>query len=290
MEDNDTRRYSRYLIGPALFETYILVLKIVLLATGIGLLIATSIQLAGLGGESFIDTGSTVQVIAQAVARIFGNIWSGMLSAFAMVTIIFALVEHFTSDADLEKIRSEMLVASEALAPGKSQDLPLDKLRIKRSDPIVNLIFSLIFLIIINTMPDIFGLYRQGNSGMQITGFLGEGFKDHLLWINIALIFGMSLEVVKLARGRWTWFQIGAGLVQNAVSFVVTLRVVRDAGFINPRFVTEVNRLLTDGGASRIPSWSGKLITALTVIVILGFVIDTLTIASKSRFLLKKSG
>jgi len=278
---DEFRGRERVLIGSALYETYIFVLKIVLAAVGIGLLIASAIQVVqgDLGGRDVVSQ------IWSTFASILGNIWSGILSSFAAVTIVFALVEHYSSNEDLKKMERELHEGHLPWSPDSLPAVPVEKLRIKRSDPIVSIIFSLIFLVIINTMPELFGLYRQGSSGLQITGFVGDGFIRYIPWISVVVVLGIALEMLKLAYGRWNWLQVVAGLLQNAFSFVVTMRVIRDPEFIDPRFITEVDRYFRDAGAAAVSRWPVHLVTALTVIVIFGFIVDTLTIASKGWYL-----
>ena len=278
---DEFRGRERALIGPALYETYILVLKIVLAAVGIGLLIASAIQVA----QGELDGQNMFSQVWTTFARILGDIWSGVLSSFAVVTIVFALVEHYSSNEDLKKMGQELHEGHMPWDPDSLPAVPAEKLSIKRSDPIVAIVFSLIFLVIINTMPDLFGLYRQSSNGLQITGFVGEGFARYIPWISVAVVLGIALEMLKLVYGSWTWLQVVAGLLQNAFSFVITMRVIRDPEFIDPRFIIEVDRYFRAAGAAAGSRWPVHLITALTVIVIVGFIVDTLTIASKGWYL-----
>ena len=278
---DEFRGRERALIGSALYETYIFVLKIVLAAVGIGMLIASAIQVAqgDLGGRDVVEQ------VWSTFASILGNIWNGLLSSFAVVTIVFALVEHYSSNEDLKKMERELHEGHLPWSPDSLPAVPIEKLRIKRSDPIVAIVFSLIFLVIINTMPELIGLYRQGSNGLQITGFVGDGFIRYIPWISVVVVLGIALEILKLAYGRWNWLQVVAGLLQNAFSFVVTMRVIRDPEFIDPRFIIEVDRYFRDAGAAAGSRWPVHLVTALTVIVIVGFIVDTLTIASKGWYL-----
>ena len=74
----------QYVIGPALYETYWLVLRIVLIASGIGLLIAKAIQIA---------TDSQINGW-EAFGGLVGGLFQGLLSAFGMVTLIFFLINR----------------------------------------------------------------------------------------------------------------------------------------------------------------------------------------------------
>jgi hypothetical protein len=98
---DEFRGRERALIGSALYETYIFVLKIVLAAVGIGMLIASAIQVAqgDLGGRDVVE--QVWSTFGQYIKEIYGMVW---LSSFAVVTIVCCLVEHYSSNEDLKKM------------------------------------------------------------------------------------------------------------------------------------------------------------------------------------------
>jgi hypothetical protein len=264
---------SQYVIGPALYETYWLVLRIVLAASGIGLLIAKAIQIA---------TDSQMNGW-EAFGGLVGGLFQGLLSAFGMVTLIFFLINRYGADEISREIKAEK-------GQWKPEDLPQvpeAKLRIKRSDPIADVIFSLIFLVIINVYPELFGFYQKIGDELKIVGFLGEGFFAVLFWINLVIILGIVLESIKIVTGRWTWPLILAGALHNCLSLVVSLRVVRDPAFINPEFITTINSFIADSGTELTFVWHNALVTGITVLIVFGFIVEMITLIAKSIRLLQ---
>ena len=259
---------KRHVIGPAFFDTYWLVLRIVLVASGFGLLIAKSIQIA---------TGAFDHILT-AFADLFASLFQGLLSAFGLVTLIFFLVETFGN----KRIESSIQAAKK---PWRVEDLPTtlsEKLRIKRGDPIADIVFSLIFLVVINVFPQLFGFYAKTDTGVQITGFLGDALAKYLIWINIVIILGIALEAIKIAFGRWNWPIVFLGIVQTSLSLIIGLQVIRDPNFINPEFIVVFNRFLVEIRGGPGCAWHITLVTALTILVVFGFVVEMITLGVKA--------
>lgn len=263
----------QYVIGPALYETYWLVLRIVLIASGIGLLIAKAIQIA---------TDSQINGW-EAFGGLVGGLFQGLLSAFGMVTLIFFLINRYGADEITKEIKAE----KGQWKPDDLPQVPEAKLRIKRGDPIASVIFSLIFLVIINVYPELFGFYYKVGEELRIVGFLGEGFFAALIWINLVIILGIVIEAVKIVTGRWTLPLVLAGALHNCLSLIVSLRVVRDAAFINPEFVKTINQFIADSGTELTFVWQNALVTSITVLVIFGFIVEMITLVAKSIRLLQ---
>jgi hypothetical protein len=265
--------HAKYVIGPALSETYWLVVRIVLIAVGIGLTVAQTIQLIS----------GTYDQIWTAIGGFIGGLYQGLLAAFAMVTLVFILIEHFAQDSVAAEIEKEV----EKWRPDDLPQVPDDKLIIKRSDPIVNIIFTLIFLAIINISPELFGFFAQTDSGLQITGFLGSGFFAMLLWINLVCVFGLVLEAFKIIYARWTWLLVLFSMLQNLVSFLVGLRVVRHPDFINPDFIEAVNVFLRNHDLEAAYAWQNPLVVGLTVVIAVGFAAEMMKLTVKGVRLLQ---
>lgn len=267
------RGSSKHVIGPMLYDTYWLVLKIVLIAVGLGLILAKSIQVI-----------TDRQMGAWEIISSYLNIYQSLLSAFAMVTLIFIGIEHFGG----EDLSAELKTEKRAWKPDTLPNLPSDKLRIRRGDPVASIIFTLIFIAILNVFPQLFGFYQQTEEGINLIGFLGQGFRTYLIWINLVLLLGIVLEAIKIAYGRWTFFLILTGLAQNIMSLIVGLLVIRHPAFISPDFVLAVNDFLAANDVSVTVLWQNHLVTAFTVLLIFGFVLETITLAAKGVRLMQE--
>lgn len=264
---DEYRGSPRCLIGPSLIDTYWLVLKITLLAASIGIFIALGIQLIV---EAPPDAW-------QAIAKFIGGIFQALITSFGMVTVIFALINHLSGDDLPGKRKADQRIWKVSQLP----PLPEAKIRIKRSDSIVSIIFALIFLIIINIYPEVFGYYSQTDSGISIIPVFGDAFKTLLFWINIVVAAGIILDIIKSAFGRWTYFLVVACLGHNIFSLVVALRVLRDPQLINPDFATAVKNLFSRSGAALPANWLEFTLSVITVLVIIGFVVESITIIAK---------
>ena len=84
-----------YLIGPRMFPTYTLVLKIVLFAVTLGLSIATIVSLIG----TSYDLPRTVEGMGEFAAGLV----SALVAAFGNVTLVFAILERVLPVSELEE-------------------------------------------------------------------------------------------------------------------------------------------------------------------------------------------
>lgn len=264
----------RCLIGPPLIDPYLLVVRIVLLAVGIGLAIAMGIQWV-------MDPPATIW---SGVSTWISNLIQSLISAFGMVTIIFALIYHVSPDVVPSKGRhSDKHWQIQSLPP-----LPTDTLRIKPGDPIAAIIVSLAFLIIILIVPDLFGYYQQTAGGVEIIPLFGAGFRSHLLWISLVIGLGIVLAIIKLAHGRWSLFLVVTCLVQNILSLIVTLRVLRDPTLVNDDFSEAIERLFATDSFQLPLRWLEYVLVGIAILAILGFVADSVSVLAKGRRLISQ--
>jgi len=132
------------LIGQPHFSIYLRVLKIVLLAVTLGLTITSLLQgITGFEGNVFEFFG-----------EVLGNIWQGLLGAFAWVTVIFAILyqKDVKLDVDMEDLENLPAV------PEKHQ-------QIKLSDIIFSFIFTILFLVLFVVVPQVNLPFSWGGSG-----------------------------------------------------------------------------------------------------------------------------
>lgn len=265
---DEYRSSPKCLIGPSLIDTYWLVLRIAMLASVIGLVIALGIQLV-------VEPPANAWL---AVSQFIGGILQAVISAFGMVTLVFALIYHYSGDELAGKKRSLDIKWQISQLPV----MPETKILIKRSDTIISIIFALVFLIIINIYPELFGYYRQTDSGITIIPLLGESFKSLLIWINLVMITGIILDIVKTAVGRWTYFLVVTCVGHNIISLIVALRVLQDPDLINPEFKSAISELFAKSGAVLPARWAEYTLSVILVLVIIGFVVESITIIAKA--------
>ena len=173
----------RYLIGPQYIDLYLLVIKVALIGISIGILVVSTMKFI-VGGD-----------ILESLLSLLGGIWNGGLVMVGMVTIIFALIEHYGQKDSLPFDQDDEKWTLDTL---ESPPEDVDQLRI--SDLIFESIFILIFLAFINRGLPLPVIYED--QSFVLLNY--EVLSPYLLWINLALGLSLLLNVYLLIRRRWS--------------------------------------------------------------------------------------
>jgi len=254
------RTKKKYLIGPENYDTYILVLKIIIAAAAFGITLAAII--------GFIV--SPPQSIFEIISGYFGTLITAIFQGFAWVTIIFALFEHFEVAIGKE-------VKERKWSPADPPQLPVKEAVIKRAEAIVGLIFAVLAVILFNTAEHLIGIYVFSKDAptQVIPLFNHEVFRSLLPLLNIMLAIGITKELLKLAIGRWTQSLAVINLAFNLISLGLFVLFITADGLWNDAFF----RFWADAGVIPVdadPSvlWS-KVITGLIIIVAFALLLDS---------------
>lgn len=261
------RGTARYLISPLYFELYWLILRIVLIASGGGVLIATAISVA-------TNPPATPW---SALGEIFGSVYNVLLGAFGMVTLIFALIERFgdRSQAEINKLK-------DSWHPGQLPQKPVSALIIKRSEPIVAIVFLVIVMILININLDMIGVYYQSNGISVMMPLFSDYIHQFLPWINLSIVLTILIEIVKIFTGRWTFSILIASLVQKILSLVIGLQLFASPKIFNPEFFTDANVIFAQANQPLPADLSTTVCRVLIIVTIVAFAIDVLTLGVKA--------
>lgn len=262
------RGTTRYLIGPEYFDIYFLVLRIVIAAAGFGIVLAMTI--------GYIAT-PPLNVI-RAIAEFIASVISGLFQAFASVTIVFALIQHFVPPNELLKGREWKV---EDLPP-----IPVKRARIKKSEPIVGMIFLVIILIIFNAAPQIFGAYISTNSLTVIPVFNLTVLKNMLPIINAVILLSILKEMFKLITSQYTIKLAVAITIINVLAMIATIFVFISPDIWNQSFVLNISSAYnigvnTSGKLSYLWSMLPKIIVGLTSF---GYIVDSIVAITKSIY------
>lgn len=214
---------KRWLIGPGYFDIYLMVLKIVLAVTGFGMLLA---QVIG-----FVS--APPQDVWTAFGLFFGSVIGGLIQAFAWVTGIFALIEHFAKDAPYR---------GKDWNPADLPPVPVQKATIKRSEPIVGIVFTVLFLVIMNVSPQLFGAYFPVDGSMRVVPVFDLNVFYRLLpLIDVMICLGILKELLRLVIGRYTVGLSAALVVINVLSMIMFIWLFGPAsGIWNADFMTQI--------------------------------------------------
>ena len=213
---------KRWLIGPGYFDIYMMVVKIVLAATGFGIVLA---QVIG-----FVS--APPQNIWTAFGLFFASVFNGLIQAFAWVTVIFALIERFAKDTPYK---------NKDWNPADLPPVPEQKATIKRSEPIVGIVFTVLFLVVINTMPHLLGAYMFTGSRTIVPVFDLTVFYRLLPLIDVMICLGLVKELLRLIVGRYTISLSVALVVVNVMSMIMFIWLFGPAsGIWNADFMIQI--------------------------------------------------
>lgn len=182
----------RYLIGPRLYPTFELIVKIVTAAVlGASLLgygVSASITKSFAGTEFF---------------SFLGQFWLGLLNAmmyaFGTIVLVFVILERVLPAKELEKETAEEWNPAD-LAKEPDPD------EVKMSDAIATIIFTLIGLAIFNLYPNVIGLFFNTDGEWTFIPMLSKAFFTYLPWINLIGVAQIVFNLYQLRQRVWTTF------------------------------------------------------------------------------------
>ena len=236
-----------YLIGPSIFPTYTLVLKIVLAAVTLGLTIATIVSLI----NSDLSSPEIFKTLGELVLSLVG----ALIAAFGNLTLIFAILERVLSTSEFEDVKE-----------WKATDLTkaLDPNQVKTGEMIVSIVFTVIGLIILNVYPNIIGVWNLEHGEWIQSVKLSESFFRYLPWINLSGILTIVLNIFLIRKGTWQeftrWTHIGIELIAMGIA-VALLR--------GPALLTTINTSVDNvAGFSLAHQLNNVIPIALLVVIV----------------------
>ena len=223
-------REPPHLIGPELYGTYMLIVKIVMTVAVIGTLIGNTVD--------FIVNGETIlRYIAQSFAAAIGV----AIGAFGWVTLVFAIMERTAKQKILTEIQEDWGLAD--LPEKEVPQKPFNKVGV-----IIGIIFTVLFIILVNQYSQLLGFYYTLDGSIQemIPMLNQEVFRSYLPYINGMLVLQLLFSASKLVFRKWTYPVATANLILNVLSFVLLWFILQDTAILNPELVTKIGEA-TDG-------------------------------------------
>lgn len=218
-------RGEKWLIGPKYYRSYFKVLTIVLIANTCALILAGIV--AALVGES---TGAWYTIVAEWL----NNIWNTALAVFAIVTIVFAVLEYkkvnISSSGDLMNLPA---------VPQKNE-------KISRVDSVIGIFVCVIILVLFLFAPQWvgFGAMNLPDGGSRFIPFFNiPVVKD--LWFLFVVSFGASIanDCFKLIVARYNIKVAIVNAVCEAVTIIMSAFILLRADIVNPQISEIVSSL-----------------------------------------------
>ncbi len=256
------RDAKQHLIGPEYFGLYIFVLKIVLGATALGMAIALAIGFATSPPEN----------VGAGIAEFLGSMFMALLQAFAWLTLGFALVERYN--------KKKIKFPDEDWKPSDLPSVPMEKETIKRSEPIAGMVFTLIVMILFNVAPGIFSVYVPGETLTVVPVFDLSHWSETVVIFNLIFALGLAKEFIRLLFGRYN-LKLAAGIaVVNILSLVTSIALLLSPATWNPDLASTLTSIGAFGMSPdfNLAYYLSIFVTVLVGLVILGFIVDTVTV------------
>lgn len=257
--------YERYdensgkcLIGQPYYTTYLFVLKIALLAAGLGLTISAGIA-------CLLEPGG----VWEGILGWLSMLYHGLISAFVIVTLLFIFfykkqipLSHPFNFDDLPPV------------PKKNEIIP-------KWECIVGICISVAFAAIFLTVPHIFGVYLSEEGG-QIPIFDPAMIRKSWYLILLFSLCGIFQECVKLQEGRYNRRVLVTTVVTNVATGVFTIWWLVCYDLMNPEFRLQITTLF-GGDAGIVTGIFTHFQYFLLGCILFALALDTLEAAVKTR-------
>lgn len=202
---------EKHLIGPNVYDLYVLVLKIVLIVSFVGITIGTV--------TSFITMSQDANVIGR-VLLVIPQYIAGLVTSFGYVTAIFYLVERFGTSEEI-KIDSDW-------SPEKLPKLVSEQDRVKRIGIIINIILIIFALIIFNFYPNQISIsYTSGDGWVRFSALSEVALKQYLPLWNIVWILSLIMNTLLLRMGKWSLYTKIFKAVLSIASIIILAIMIK---------------------------------------------------------------
>ena len=248
------RPESQFLIGPALYPSFKTV-------TGVVLTVLVSLVVVGFVLDLVVDPPQAGRVVVRLLG-LLAEVWETALSAFAIIVLIFGLLQRFAEDEKPEESWDPR-----ELPQARDRDL------VGRGEAAVGIIIPAVFLVLFNVMKSHYGVRVNPSEAM----LLNDVFQDHLPWLNLALVLGIALNAWLFRTGHWHWptrlFSWGTGIYWIWILFSI-------AGAVATR-----EAILLDAG---IPARLAGLLIGTTTLI--AWIVSLLIVWGAARVLYRGFG
>lgn len=217
---------NKALISGEYFLLYKRVLKIVLPIAAAGIALAGTLSTILDGDQARGALELALLLFAQNLASIIG----GAIQAFAIITFVFAVLEH-------KKVK---------LSDGDFlDDLPLvpeNNMRILPGECIAGMILCIVFVVVFLAFPQVMGGWTEGTG--WIPAFDIQAMRS--MWIPIVIwaVLGIGREALKLVEGRYTKRVAVVSAIADLVTGVCAAVVFLPGQIMNPAFAPAMHTML----------------------------------------------
>ena len=216
---------DKCLIGQPYYSTYLFVMKIVLTAMAIGMTVVAILSAP-------FDASNLISGIVGCIANWFSLMWSGLLQAVGIVTIVFAVLSY------------KKITLGEPYNLDELPTVPKKKEEISRTDCIFSIGACVVLMVLLLAAPE----YLIGYWGPEGVIPLFDSAVLGKCWY-LLLIFGtmeISRSAVRLMEGSYNKKVLIVSLVTNCIGALSAILMLTRPDLVNPEFVTHVKAVFVD--------------------------------------------
>lgn len=204
-----TYQPPRYLIGPRLYPTFLMVVRIMLLVVFI-------LSLVKFGFAVTLSNGGLAQ-IGLSFVEALNTFLSGALTALGVIVVVFAILQWKLPQQGKE---------SDDWDPRKLEPVTPRGDQVKTRSMIIETVLAVVFLLAFILYADRIGVYMLVDGSWVFAPVLTQTFYNFLPWICALWGLGILLNLAVLRKGRWQpatrWISAGLTLL-NIVLLLVLL-------------------------------------------------------------------
>ena len=238
------------LIGQPYYSSYKLLMKIVLCSVAAALVVSVILT-------QIINP----KPLLPALSFLMSTEIDGLLSAFGIVTLIFAVLSH-------RKANMDALFDLDDLPP-----VPKKKSRISIWDSIFEIVFHMVFLIVFLGVPQMFSAKIDD---LWIPCFNVQVIRNNWYLLVLFTLAGVLREAVKLMERRYNRRVLGVTLAADLVSAGIAVFWLSGPQIVNSDLITALNSFITQEKAFVIHMF-GQFNLFLLGCILLALILDVAT-------------
>lgn len=239
---NEYSQKKRYLIGPALYDNYFTVLKLVIYIVTIVFACITLLEWAL--NPPF--DGKFSQVSIQFFLDLIITPFQGFIQGFLWVTVVFAILERTGVN------EGRLTFGKKKWSPDDLPDvLTSSKCKISRIETVFSMFCTAFFTALIYFQSQLIGLYIKGDKGLTLVAplFVSERLKSYLTIIIIFAMIQFCIFIWKFISMKWTFPLAIANTINNLALSILACIILSDNSLFNQdilsKFADFTNNSLT---------------------------------------------
>ncbi len=209
----------RYVIGPALYESYLHITGMLIILALIGQAVAFVIQIAR----------GDLQAMA-AVSASIGRAVSTVVAIVGWTTIIFGAIQYFS------KPEEQPGEDSESWDPRELPDLRGEE-RISRTESFFGIAISVVALLGANFLAFRLGIYGDAAPDPSLAFVNSDAVSRLLPWWNLIWAAGLIHEAALLIKGRWNRAHRWQAIAIDVASMALLIVLFRSELIISEQFL-----------------------------------------------------